>query len=231
MKTKKLSSSMLLRSLFCGVALCLTLAAQAQTNKKVAVGTRTPTETLHIDGSLRVATLPEDGEQLIFTKSDGTAADNFNQRYTANRVVMADMNGVLGLSPTPPPGFFYMPPVLLALSKHAVDNVLQGQGFTYAAVAGQPGVNGVYTVNLHTLYRNQFQSPRARSSASASLPLHQAAELDFFVTYYDKEVFEDVNLTAAGLLTYKVKRHQVNGVWQDITPTEKTFMNVIFRVK
>lgn len=227
MKIMKLSQQPLLRTLFCGVALCLALTAHAQSNnKKVAVGTRTPTETLDVNGTLRVAVLPEDGDQLIFTQSDGTAAANFDQRYTANRVVMADKNGVLGFAPAPPAGFFYMPPVLLPLSKYAVDNVFAGKGFGYEAPAAGASVNGTYTINLHSLYQEQFQTT-TKSNASASLPVYPAAQLDFFVTYYDAEIFQDVQLSNQGVLTYKVKTK----AGKDITPTENTFMNVIFRVK
>lgn len=220
---------------------CMTLAfsflVHAQTNNKVAVGTRTPSETLDVNGILRIAVLPEDGEQLIFTVNggaeNGKSAASYDQRYTSYRVVLADQNGVLGLAPTPPIGFFYMPPVLLPLSQYAVSNQFNDSTiYTYAAApAGKPELNGAYTVNLHKLYELQFISPRAQSSSASILPFYPSNKLDFFVTYYDPVIFTDVKLSIDGILTYNVKKKNVNGEWKDITPTEKTFMNIIFHLK
>ena len=185
---------------------------------------------MDVNGTLRVAVLPEDGQQLIFTTSDGKAAPDFNQRYTANRVVVADKNGVLGFAPSVPEGFFYMPPVLLPLSKFALD-----RDFTDASIYKMIGItyvtSGTFSVDLYKLYKKQFQNPQQKSSATSNLPVHEASNLNFFVIYYDSEVFSDVALTPAGVLTYTVRKQPVNGVWKEIGPTEKTFMNVVFSLK
>ena len=230
MTLNKLSNQAISRLFLSGVALCFALTTQAQVNKKVAVGTRNPTETLDVNGTLRVAVLPEDGQELIFTTSDGKAAPEFNQRYTANRVVVADKNGVLGFAPSVPEGFFYMPPVLLPLSKFALD-----RDFTDASIYKMIGItyvtSGTFSVDLYKLYKKQFQNPQQKSSATSNLPVHEASNLNFFVIYYDSEVFSDVALTPAGVLTYTVRKQPVNGVWKEIGPTEKTFMNVVFSLK
>lgn len=233
MKLKKLSSPAFSRIFFCGAVLSFALSAKAQTNDKVAVGTRNPTETLHLNGTLRVAVLPEDGEQLIFTNNSGKAEANHDQRYTSYRVVVADKNGVLGLAPAPPVGYFYMPPVLLPLSEYAMKNSFKTTTeYTYTpAPAGTQNINGTYKVDLHKLYEKQFKHPQATSSTTSELPFHGASELDFFVTYYDPAVFANVTLSNAGILTYSVKKQQVAGVWKDISPTGNTLMNIIFRVK
>jgi putative uncharacterized protein (fragment) len=230
MTLNKLSNQAISRLFLSGVALCFALTTQAQVNKKVAVGTRNPTETLDVNGTLRVAVLPEDGQELIFTTSDGKAAPEFNQRYTANRVVVADKNGVLGFAPSVPEGFFYMPPVLLPLSKFALD-----RDFTDASIYKMTGItyttSGTFSVDLYKLYKKQFQNPQQKSSATSNLPVHEASNLNFFVIYYDSEVFSDVHVSPAGVLTYTVKKQPVNGVWKEIGPTEKTFMNVVFSLK
>lgn len=230
MTLNKLSNRAISRLFLSGVALCFALTTQAQVNKKVAVGTRNPTETLDVNGTLRVAVLPEDGQELIFTTSDGKAAPDFNQRYTANRVVVADKNGVLGFAPSVPEGFFYMPPVLLPLSKFALD-----RDFTDASIYKMTGItyttSGTFSVDLYKLYKKQFQNPQQKSSATSNLPVHEASNLNFFVIYYDSEVFSDVHVSPAGVLTYTVKKQPVNGVWKEIGPTEKTFMNVVFSLK
>ena len=233
----KMFRSSLLRFLLCGMMFGSSILAQSQTNNRVAVGTRTPSETLDVNGVLRVAVLPEDGEQLIFTvnggSENGKPAASFDQRYTAYRVVTADQNGVLGITPVPPSGFFYMPPVLLPLSEYAVGNQFNDPSiYTYAAApAVKPDLNGAYTVNLHKLYEKQFTSPQAQSSSSSILPFYPSNNMDFFVTYYDPVIFTDVKLSNDGILMYNVKKKNVNGKWIDITPTEKTFMNIIFRLK
>ena len=230
MTLNKLSNQAISRLFLSGVALCFALTTQAQVNKKVAVGTRNPTETLDVNGTLRVAVLPEDGQELIFTTSDGKAAPDFNQRYTANRVVVADKNGVLGFAPSVPEGFFYMPPVLLPLSKFALV-----RDFTDASIYKMTGItyttSGTFSVDLYKLYKKQFQNPQQKSSATSNLPVHEASNLNFFVIYYDSEVFSDVHVSPAGVLTYTVKKQPVNGVWKEIGPTEKTFMNVVFSLK
>ena len=230
MTLNKLSNQAISRLFLSGVALCFALTTQAQVNKKVAVGTRNPTETLDVNGTLRVAVLPEDGQELIFTTSDGKAAPDFNQRYTANRVVVADKNGVLGFAPSVPEGFFDMPPVLLPLSRFALD-----RDFTDASIYKMTGItyttSGTFSVDLYKLYKKQFQNPQQKSSATSNLPVHEASNLNFFVIYYDSEVFSDVHVSPAGVLTYTVKKQPVNGVWKEIGPTEKTFMNVVFSLK
>lgn len=237
MAREKIFSQTILRTFLCGVALCFVLATHAQVSNKVAVGTRNPTETLDVNGTLRVTVLPEEGQELIFTVNGGTnngkAAANFDQPYTCNRVVMADVNGVLGIAPTPPGGFFYMPPVLLPLSEYAVTNLFNDPSiYTYtAAPATQLDINGVYTVDLHKLYNKQFSTPQAKSSPSSSLPVHVSSALDFFVVYYDTSVFADVQLSNSGVLSYKVRKKLFGSLWIDIMPTEDTFMNIIFCLK
>ena len=48
-------------------------------------------------------------------------------------------------------------------------------------------------------------------------------ELDYYITYYDSKVFNDVEINPDGLLTYKILP---NGI-----VSEETFMNIIFKPK
>ena len=64
---------------------------------QVGIKTNTPTETLDIDGTLRVRTLPDNGTIGIHTTPSGTASQNPDQLFKAQYPVVADANGVLGI--------------------------------------------------------------------------------------------------------------------------------------
>ena len=108
--------------------------------------------------------------------------------------------------------FFYMPSILLPLS---TTDPAYNSG------------NQTFTINLYAQYAAQFGLTQPTSStknpAATTLPVYTAAQLDYFITYYDNAVFTAVNVTDAGVLTYKLVT----------TPTvsEKTFMNIVFQVK
>lgn len=92
-----------------------TAVALAQTTvPKVGVNTRTPTEPLHVAGTLRVEQLPTQGQpNATFTKPDGSASATKDQSYTSRYVVTASEQGVLGRASGAQPNFFYMPPMVV----------------------------------------------------------------------------------------------------------------------
>jgi putative uncharacterized protein (fragment) len=53
--------------------------------------------------------------------------------------------------------------------------------------------------------------------------VEQAADLEFYITYYDSNVFKDVSINNSGVLKYRV----IAGS----EATEYTFMDVIFKLK
>lgn len=240
MQIKRLFQQTIQRNIVLGALLCAGLAtfAQNQTDK-VVIGKRVGTETLDVNGSVRIRILPNSNERVIYTPTSGGDASNnaHTEVFTPKSTVVADQNGVLGVANGVETEFFYMPPILLPLSKYAVDNHLQGIA-TYTPTSSD-SENGQYTVDLHKLYKEQFDysssssnSKHVRSSNSAQLPVYDADKLDFYITYYDKDVFDAVTLTPAGVLTYKVKKQiNANRQYQEITPSAKTFMNVVFRIK
>ena len=79
------------------------------------------------------------------------------------------------------------------------------------------------TVNLYTQYTSQYATPAVASSgAPAAIPTYTAAELYYYVTYYDTAVFANVSVNAAGLMTYDIIA----------TPTSyNSLINVVFVVK
>ncbi|MEE9361343.1 MAG: hypothetical protein V3U92_01955 [Cellulophaga sp.] len=78
-------------------------------------------------------------------------------------------------------------------------------------------------VNLYTQYTSQYATPAVASTgAPSAIPTYTAAELYYYVTYYDTAVFANVSVNAAGLMTYDIIA----------TPTSyNSLINVVFVVK
>lgn len=62
------------------------------------------------------------------------------------------------------------------------------------------------TVNLYTEYTDQFASVNtvASAGAPAAVPTYAANELYYYVTYSDPTVFDNISISAAGLMTYDI---------------------------
>ena len=111
------------------------------------------------------------------------------------------------------PKFFYMPSIVLPL-----DNTDPA----YSA--------GTFTINLYDEYKKQFDSatlpnifPVNSPGAPSTLPIYNAQELYYYITYYDTAVFNTVSVDIYGVLRYTlVSRPSI---------TEKSYMNIVFVVK
>jgi hypothetical protein len=87
MKNKVLSSLFILCCAF----------GYSQTNNKLGVNIKAPTESLDVNGTTRLRSLPVDGTtNAITTKTDGTASATADQTYNAVKTVVVDANGVVG---------------------------------------------------------------------------------------------------------------------------------------
>lgn len=111
------------------------------------------------------------------------------------------------------PCFFYMPSVVLPTDTGdpAYDSVLE-----------------TFTVDLYGSYAAQFGMTATNavsntSASSLSLPVVASNALDYYITYYDEAVFDEVKVSDAGELTYKLVT--------DYTVSENTFMNIVFKEK
>ncbi|WCM41307.1 hypothetical protein MG290_10100 [Flavobacterium sp. CBA20B-1] len=130
-----------------------------------------------------------------------------------DQIVVADeTTGVLRAVKAAMPKFFYMPSVIMPTAPDQVPGM-----------AGASESGGVYTINLHTNYTNQFSTPMASSETSASIPTLPANELHYHIVWYDDTVFENVTINASGIMTYTI----ASGA--DITVG--SFMNIVFEVK
>ncbi|MBB4036823.1 hypothetical protein GGR21_002736 [Dysgonomonas hofstadii] len=109
--------------------------------------------------------------------------------------------------------FFYMPSIVLPTDPDSPEYDLNTETFT---------------VDLYNAYATQFDmmnptSSVSNASATTSIPVLSSTDLDYYVIYYDNDVFENVQVTDAGVMTYKL----VSGY----TITKKTFMNIVFKEK
>ncbi|MDY0990377.1 hypothetical protein SOM12_23315 [Flavobacterium sp. CFBP9031] len=87
MKNKVLSSLFILCCAF----------GYSQTNNKLGVNVKAPTESLDVNGTTRLRSLPLNGAtNAITTKTDGTASTAKDQTYSAVKTVVVDANGVVG---------------------------------------------------------------------------------------------------------------------------------------
>lgn len=163
-------------------------------DKFVGIGTVSPTEKLDIGvGNVRVRSI--------------TAAHTL---AATDKVVIADNTGVLKTVSSVLPKFFYAPSVVIPTH-------------TSAGVV----LSGTQTLDVYTLYAQQFGfsagAGQARSNALSNLPVLPANQLDYFITYFDTNVFNTVTISTAGVISYTVKPTAV--------VTEAAFMNIVFKVK
>lgn len=228
---------MTFRSLFLLGAMVVATGAAAQTQPrtkaKVGVNTKNPTENLHVNGTLRVQKLPADGTaNAISTKADGTGSTDVDQRFNAQYVVTADKNGVLGRVSSIETKLFYMPAVHLPLTEDEV--AVDPSNPSYLSHFGTYSPTNGFQIAIYLLFTHQFDlnpnldaTPIVKSDSNASLWKsswgYVATDFDYFITYYDTEVFEDVSVTDDGLLRYKVKAGAV--------ATPKTYMNIVLKKK
>ena len=101
---------------------------------------------------------------------------------------------------------------------------------------------GSYTIDLYDVYLAQFRGGAsaatntgtsttstatsfAKSSTNAILRVFEKADLDYFITYFDSNVFTNVRVNTNGVLTYTVTSAGENAVSED------TFMNIVLQEK
>lgn len=84
-----------------------------------------------------------------------------------------------------------------------------------------------FSLNLYTIYQTQYGmsdvTTSVKNPSAGTLPVMDKEQLDYFVTYYDKDVFTNVAISDLGVLTYKLAAGFII--------SEKTFLNVVFKIK
>jgi len=165
---------------------------------QTGLGTKVPDAKLHVKGR------ENENPVKLETLQKGAPAD---------QTVVIDADGLVKKVKAALPKFFYMPATVIP-THDANGNALLG----------------VQTLELYNLYKEQFEfAPqqaaslsRVRSNNSSTIPTLPANQLDYFVTYFDNQVFENVSINAQGRLTYSVKNQA--------RVTARTFMNIVFKV-
>ncbi|MGS2741923.1 hypothetical protein ACVBDY_21995, partial [Sinomicrobium sp. M5D2P17] len=154
-----------------------------------------------------------DGDQFTYLDENGeTQTINFEEIVKENEtltVLEGNSKGALTYTDEEDnttvikavmPKFFYMPSIIFDTSTPA--NRL--------------------TRNLHQEYIDQFGTPVVSSAGAATpIPTLEANEVEYYITYYDTDVFANLSIDANGVLTYDVIGNA--------TPT--SFMNIVFVVK
>lgn len=103
--------------------------------------------------------------------------------------------------------FFYMPSIIIPTSP---DQVAAGSTFG--------------KINLYSIYESQFSHAMEKNpSATTTLPVYKTNQLDYYITWYDKSVFDEVKVNDNGEMTYQIKENA------DISIG--SFMNIIFAIK
>lgn len=130
-----------------------------------------------------------------------------------DNIVMRDAaTGALRQSKGTMPSFFHMPSVMLPTAEGQTTQA--GITFNNATRTG--------TVDLYLIYKNQFTTPVRSSVAGAKLPVLNATDMVYHITYIDTTVFTITGLTTDGKLTYTVSA--------TAKPSLASFANVIFAV-
>ncbi|MDO5075109.1 MAG: hypothetical protein Q4D66_04445 [Bacteroidales bacterium] len=198
----------------------LLLQAQAPTTSstapspRVGIGTRSATEMLDVDGTVRLRKSIREKGTLIRTQPDGTASPTENQFFKPTHSVWANSKGVLGRHSLPA-DFFYLPPMLLPIYPVAAGDITSYDTATKT-----------FHARIHEAYRRQFvrdNNGRSISSTPLRLPLYAARDLDYYVNYYDASLFHSVSVNAEGILSYQVH--------PGVLPTEHSYFSIVLRIK
>lgn len=214
--------------------------------QRVGIQTREATETLDVNGTVKVQRLPKRGEHIY--NGAPTPSTPFEPKYR----VVADANGVLGVDALEASGkpVFILPKLYLPLStsyapfyypvsNYGVERFFyhDGQSFffglsRYSELQLQVGVIGA----SDNAYRNPPGIARSNSSVSIGYlgftfysnsinSDFSPTKMSYYVTYYDTDVYTDVRIindptrSYRQVLTYKVK--------PNAKATSKTYMNIV----
>lgn len=217
--------STLTKLLLCFIAICFCSITQAQ----VTIGSNeTPNKDALLDlkengtESFKGLLLPRvsltsttsssplsahvEGMTVYNTGSVGDVTPGFYYNDGAKWIkLFAEVNSVT-------PKFFYMPSIVLP---------------TDISDPSYNSDNKEFTINLYNLYSEQFgltdPTSSSKNSGATNLPVLANNELEYFITYYDNTVFTGISLSNTGILKYKLH--------SPITFSDKTFMNIVFKVK
>lgn len=208
-----------MKKIICLVGILSALYAHAQ----VGINTTSPSTTFDVSKS-SVATV---ADGVLVTRISGDDLKAKDATYGANQhaalvYVTSIPNPVTTkTSNIKTPGFYYYDNTI---SKWvgAFRNNNFPKFFYMPSVLVNTSTLGTKTMDLYNLYYTQFNTPPVKSTGSTgSIPTLPKNELEYYVTYYDTSLMNNVSITADGVMTYNVIGNA----------SDASFMNIVFVVK
>ena len=185
---------------------------------QVGINSSSPKATLDLNRS--VINSPEG---LLTVRMTGTELASRDNLYTADQTsTVVYVTAVPGTatsktSNVTTPGFYYY--------NHSI---LKWVGLTIPKFFYMPSILfdtttlGAKNKDLYQLYYNQFTAPQVSSTgASGKIPVLGRNDLEYYITYYDTNVFTNVTIDTNGVMNYTVSNNA----------TDASFMNIVFVVK
>lgn len=94
--------------------------------------------------------------------------------------------------------------------------------FYMPSISFDTTVMGTQQKDLYLLYYNQFTNPPIKSTGSlGKVPVLGMTDLEYYITYYDTNVFRNITIDGNGLMRYEV----INNA------SDSSFINIVFVVK
>lgn len=121
---------------------------------------------------------------------------------STSKVLTTNKDGVVEWSTSARPDFFYYPAINIKLDTNTLD--------------------------LYGIYKNRWEntnmpkSTNTEESSLASLVL-PANMIDIYITYYDTNVIDSIQISNAGVMTYTLK--------PNYSVTDESYMNIVFKVR
>ncbi|WP_294198482.1 hypothetical protein [uncultured Chryseobacterium sp.] len=196
----------------------LTLMAVFQIYGQVGINTTSPKSTLELNKSATTS-----AEGLLTVRMSGTELASRDNLYGADQnSTVVYVTAVPGSS-TPKtsnittPGFYFYNN---AISKWV--GLRMPKFFYMPSILFDTTTLGAKTKDLYQLYYDQFNTPQVSSTgASGKIPVLGKNDLEYYITYYDTNVFTNVSIDANGFMNYTVTNNA----------TDASFMNIVFVVK
>ncbi|MDQ1162925.1 hypothetical protein QE422_003293 [Chryseobacterium sp. SORGH_AS 447] len=196
----------------------LSVLAISHINGQVGINTNTPKATLDLNKT--AASTPDGMLTVRMTGTELAAKDNLygaDQNSTVVYVTAVPGTSTSKTSNITTPGFYFYNN---SISKWVGLRI--PKFFYMPSILFDTTTLGAKTKDLYQLYYNQFTAPQVSSTgALGKIPVLGKNDLEYYITYYDTNVFTNVTIDANGFMNYTVSNNA----------TDASFMNIVFVVK